>query len=179
MVAGLLVGFVVGGTFGIDPWVVALVADAALVAVTRRLPWRSVPLTTALTVALVALVAALIAPESLSERIGDVDAPVAVAGMAMLAAGVANLINNLPATLIGIEHVDTMSWGTWAWLLGVNTGAGLLPIGALANLLWWRVVRAEGIDLSVRSYVRATAPVVVPALLVAALGLGAVRAISG
>src|SRR4029077_2681004 len=44
VVAGLLVGFVFGGLWGIDPWVVALAADLVLAIVTRALPWRSVPL---------------------------------------------------------------------------------------------------------------------------------------
>ena len=37
-----------------------------------------------------------------------------------------------------------MTWGLWGWLLGVNTAAALLPIGALANLLWLRIMGAEG-----------------------------------
>ena len=90
-----------------------------------------------------------------------------------VAAGLANVVNNLPATLIGLEGVDQATWGFWGWLLGVNVGAALLPIGALANLLWWRIARAEGVEISVRRYVRSTVPVVAAALLASAACLGA------
>ena len=43
VVAGLLVGFVVGPTLGIEPWFVTLVADVALVLITRRVPGRAGP----------------------------------------------------------------------------------------------------------------------------------------
>ena len=177
--AGLLVGFVFGGLWGIDPWVVALVADVVLAIVTRALPWRSVPLFTAAGIALVGLAAALVVPASATQGLATVDAPLALAGTVGLAAGAANVVNNLPATLIGLEGVDTATWGMWAWLLGVNTGSVILPIGALANILWWRIVRREGVEVDVRTYVRATVPVAVPALIAAALCLAGGRVIGG
>lgn len=179
VVAGLLIGFVFGGLWGIDPWVVALVADLALAIVTRALPWRSVPLFTAAGIALVGLAAALVVPASATQRLATVDAPLALAGTVGVAAGAANVVNNLPATLIGLEGVDSATWGMWAWLLGVNTGSVILPIGALANILWWRIVRREGVAVDVRTYVRATVPVAVPALIAAALSLAAGRVIGG
>jgi Na+/H+ antiporter NhaD/arsenite permease-like protein len=81
--------------------------------------------------------------------------------------------------LIGLEGVDAATWGFWGWLLGVNTGAALLPIGALANLLWWRIARSDGVELSLGRYVRATVPVVVGALGASAVCLGVLAAISG
>ena len=166
--AGLLVGFVLGGLVGIEPWMVALVADLVLVAVTRFLPWRDVPIVTAVAVAGVALIAALVIPASATERLSTIDAPLAVAAASGVAAGLANVVNNLPATLIGLEGVDHATWGFWGWLLGVNVGAALLPIGALANLLWWRIARAEGVEISGRRYVRSTVLVVGAALIAAA-----------
>jgi arsenical pump membrane protein len=168
-VGGLLVGFVLGGLVGIEPWMVALVADVVLVAVTRFLPWREVPIVTALAVAGVALVAALVVPASATEELMTIDAPAAIAATVGVSAVVANIVNNLPATLIGLEGVDQATWGFWGWLLGVNVGAALLPIGALANLLWWRIARAEGVELGVRRYVGATVPVVGVALLASAV----------
>ena len=179
VVAGLLVGFVFGGLWGIDPWVVALVADLLLALVTRTLPWRSVPVFTATGVAMVGLATALLVPASATHRLATVDAPLALAGTVGIAAGVANVVNNLPATLIGLEGVDSATWGMWAWLLGVNTGSVILPLGALANILWWRIVRREEVDVDVRTYVRATVPVAVPALIAAALCLAVASVLSG
>ena len=128
---------------------------------------------TAAGVALVGLLAALVVPASATQRLATVDAPLALAGTVGIAAGAANVVNNLPATLIGLEGVHSATWGMWAWLLGVNTGSVILPIGALANILWWRIVRREGVEVNVRTYVRATVPVAVPALIAAALCLAA------
>ncbi len=38
-------------------------------------------------------------------------------------------------------------------VLGANTGAVLLPPGALANLRWWHVARAEGLEAELRGHV--------------------------
>ncbi len=179
VVAGLLVGFVFGGVWGVDPWIVALVADVVLVVVTRALPWRSIPIVTAAGVALVGLLAALLVPASATARLATVDAPLALAGVVGIAAGAANVVNNLPATLIGLEGVDSATWGMWAWLLGVNTGSVMLPIGALANILWWRIVRREGVEVTFPRYVRATLPVAAPALAAAAVCFALVRLVSG
>lgn len=179
VVAGLLVGFVFGGLLEIEPWMVALVADAVLIVVTRHLPWRDVPIPTALAVAGVAMVAALVVSPSATEWLGTIEAPLAVSATVGVAAAVANVVNNLPATLIGLEGVDDATWGFWGWLLGVNVGAALLPIGALANLLWWRIVRSEGVEINVRRYVRSTAPIVVATLIASAACLGVLAAVSG
>jgi Na+/H+ antiporter NhaD/arsenite permease-like protein len=72
-----------------------------------------------------------------------------------------------------------MSWGVWAWLLGANTGAVLLPIGALANLLWWRIARNEGLKIGLRRYLRITVPIAGPALIAAVVVLAAGRALTG
>ena len=179
VVAGLIIGFVAGPAVGIAPWTVALAADVVLAILTRWVPWRDVPIATAGLVAAMAAVVAVVVPADLLASVLAADGPVAVAGTVVGGAGVANAINNLPALLLALGGVDQMTWGTWAWLLGVNTGAALLPLGALANLLWWRIARDEGVTVSVRSYARTTVPIVLPALLAAAVVLAVEAAIVG
>jgi arsenical pump membrane protein len=179
VVAFVLVGFVFGPVVGIPPWAVALGADGLLVVVTRVVPWRSVPVTTAIGVAAVAAAAAVFVPADLFTQVLAHDQPAALALLVGLATVVANVINSLPALLVAIDGADQMSWGLWAWLLGVNTGAVLLPIGALANLLWWRILRTEEVAVSVRTYVRLTVPVALPALLAATAVLAIERVVAG
>lgn len=179
VVAFVLAGFVLGPLVGIPPWAVALVADVLLVAVTRTVPWRAVPVATALGVAAVAAAVALAVPADLLSELLARDRPVALAVLVGLATAGANVMNNLPALLVALDGSDHMSWGLWAWLLGVNTGAVLLPIGALANLLWWRILRAEGVAVSLRTYVRVTVPIALPALVAAAGVLAIERAMAG
>ena len=179
VVAFVLVGFVLGPLAGIPPWVVALVADALLVLVTRVIPWRSVPGMTAAGVAAIAAVAALVVPADLITQLLAHDQLAGLALLTALATGLANIINNLPALLVAIDGSNQMSWGLWAWLLGVNTGAVLLPIGALANVLWWRILRAEEVAVTLREYVRFTVPVALPALAAATTVLLIERAVAG
>jgi arsenical pump membrane protein len=179
VVAGVLVGFTAGAALGIPAWAVALVADLVLVAVTRVLPWRHIPLATAAGVAVVGVVVGLVVPDGwLSGLLGH-DAAIALVGVVGLAGVAANLVNNLPALLVALDGAHHMSWGLWAWLLGVNTLAVWLPIGALANLLWRRVLAADGTRLGWRTYAAATIPVALPAAVAAALVLGLERLVAG
>lgn len=167
VVGALLLGFTVGGALGIPAWTVALAADVVLVALLRWVPWRNVPLATAAAVAAVGLAVTALVPADAVASILRSDAVGMGAGAAGAATVLGNGINNLPATLIGIAATTTPTWGLWGWLLGVNAGATLLPIGALANILWLRIVRGQGHRVSVRRYVGLTAPVVLPALVAA------------
>jgi arsenical pump membrane protein len=62
----------------------------------------------------------------------------AVAGVAAV---LANLVNNLPATLALLPVVAVGgSAPVLAMLIGVNVGPNLTYVGSLANLLWRRVL---------------------------------------
>jgi len=177
VVAGVLAGFVLGPLVGVEPWMTALVADAVLVVLTRHVPWRVVPAGTAFAVAAVAALVALVVPADALRTLLHRSGPLALVGVTGLATVTADLVNNLPAVLVGVGAVHRMTWGMWAWLLGVNAGAVLLPLGALANLLWLRIARNESVVVTPRTYVRAVAPVALPALAAAALVLAATRAV--
>ena len=62
VVAAVLVGFVLGPPVGIAPWMTALVADVVLVALTRHVPWRDLPVLTAAGVAAIGALVALLVP---------------------------------------------------------------------------------------------------------------------
>jgi arsenical pump membrane protein len=175
VVAAVLVGFTLGPSVGIAPWVVALAADVVLVAVVRVVPWREVPLLTAAGVGALAVLVAIVVPDDALRSLLHTSGPGALVGVTALAAAGADLVNNLPAVLVGARAVHHMTWGMWAWLLGVNVGAVLVPLGALANLLWLRIVRTEAIVVTPRGYVAAVAPIALPALAAAAAVLVATR----
>jgi arsenical pump membrane protein len=172
VVAGVLIGFVFGHYIGLAAWMVALIADIVLIAILRWIPWRSVPLKTAVIVAIVGCVAVLAIPAELLRGMFSVD-PTAqtLLGAMGLSTLLANSINNLPTILIGVHSSEAPSWGLWAWLIGVNVGAVLLPIGALANLLWKGIVTQNGIPVSFRQYLSFSLPIGVPTLLAAGLTL--------
>jgi len=72
------------------------------------------------------------------------DALLPLLAVAGIAAVLANLLNNLPATLALLPVAAPSGAGTvLAVLIGVNVGPNLTYIGSLANLLWRRVLGAR------------------------------------
>jgi arsenical pump membrane protein len=89
-------------------------------------------------------------------------------GIAALSALLANVVNNLPATLMLIPVTAAAGHGAvLATLVGVNVGPNLTYVGSLATLLWRRVLRAEDTDVQLGEFLRLGA-LTVPATLVAA-----------
>lgn len=64
----------------------------------------------------------------------------ALLAIAVLAALLANLINNLPATLAFLPVVSGSPVAVLAVLIGVNVGPNLTYVGSLATLLWRRLL---------------------------------------
>jgi arsenical pump membrane protein len=163
----VLVGVTLGPSFGVEPWTVVLGADVVLVVGVRRFPWRSVPLGTAAAVgALAALVGAVVPPDLL-DGLRALGGPVGASASTLLGTATGNAVNNIPATLIMVSGASEPTTAVWAWLLGVNVGTVLIPIGSLANVLWLRIVRKAGLDLPLRTYVRTVAPIAMVALAAA------------
>jgi arsenical pump membrane protein len=76
----------------------------------------------------------------------------AIAGIAALCA---NLLNNLPATLILLPVTAASGpGGVLAMLIGVNIGPNLTYTGSLATLLWRRVVHAHAQTTDVAQFTR-------------------------
>jgi arsenical pump membrane protein len=94
--------------------------------------------------------------------------------IAVVAAVLANAINNLPAVLLLLPAVAGAGPGpVLAVLIGVNTGPNLTYVGSLATLLWRRVLRKRGTDLPVSEFLRLGAITVPPVLLAATVALWA------
>ncbi len=88
--------------------------------------------------------------------------------VAALSAIFANLVNNLPATLILVPVEAAAGVGpVLATLIGVNIGPNLTYVGSLATLLWRRVLGAQGFDIELAEFLRLGA-LTVPASLLAA-----------
>ncbi|AOW94749.1 transporter [Rhodococcus sp. WMMA185] len=74
--------------------------------------------------------------------------------MAVVAAIAANLVNNLPATLLLLAALGTgaPTGLVLALLLGVNLGPNLTYIGSLAIMLWRRVAARAGSPADLRTF---------------------------
>jgi arsenical pump membrane protein len=89
--------------------------------------------------------------------------------VALVAAVAANLLNNLPATLILVPVAGGLGLGPLlAVLVGVNIGPNLTYGGSLATLLWRRIVHPEAVVIELREFTRLGLATVLPALPLAA-----------
>jgi arsenical pump membrane protein len=166
-IALFLVLLLGGEPLGLPAWGAALSAEAVLVVVTRRAPWRHVPVGTVVLAAALAVLAAGVASE-----LPHVFTSLGAGGFEGFGAGVlsANVLNNLPAFLVGVTHVSVRSH-VWPLLLGVNLGPLLLLTGSLAGLLWQAGARRAGVEIDALRYSRVGAAVGVPAMVAAVLVL--------
>ncbi|MFJ9539535.1 SLC13 family permease [Streptomyces sp. NPDC101225] len=180
-----LAGFVVASTAGVEPaWVAA--AGALVLAVRALVRRRASALSVvrAAQPAFLAFVLALgivvraVVDNGLADALGHVlpggSGLPALLGIAVLAAVLANLINNLPAVLVLLPLTAAAGPGAvLAVLIGVNIGPNLTYAGSLATLLWRRILHRHGQEVQLVEFTRlgllATPAALVPA--VAALWL--------
>lgn len=155
-----LLGFVVCGALGIEPVWPAAAGAAVLVARglrSRRTTARDVVAASsgdfAVFVLGIGVVVAALTGGPVGRLVGSVlpsgEGLPALLGVAVVAAVLANLVNNLPATLlvVGLLGGATLSGGgplpVLAALIGLNIGPNLTYPGSLATLLWRRLVPAD------------------------------------
>ncbi|MGH9297422.1 MAG: hypothetical protein ACRDZP_05540, partial [Acidimicrobiales bacterium] len=171
MVALLLTGFVIGPTFHVPEWEVALGADVVMLALTRSLPLSSVPWGTALVAAGLAVLSAAAVRGLDVGALLEGHGPLATLKIAGVSALGANVVNNLPAFLIALPSVGRHGSCTlWPVLLGVNAGPSLLVTGSLASLLWVDSMRRLGSPVTSSQFFRMGIRVGLPAGI-AALGV--------
>jgi len=182
VVAVVLVGFSAGDRVGIAPWEVVLAADVVLVGIEvrarvvgtapgnvaagRAVPWRAVPVGTALLAgSLAVLAAAAVVHLPVHQLIGGTGVA-ALARSAGVAALGANLVDNLPALLVALPAAGPgVTPSLWAVLLGVNMGPVLVATGSLASLLWLDALRRLGVPARARDFSRLGVQVGLPGAL--------------
>ncbi|WP_229053391.1 SLC13 family permease [Aeromicrobium sp. Leaf350] len=146
--AGVVIAVLFGLAAGETPWIVAT-AGALLIAVhalvTRASSARELLVAANLPLAALVIVWGWVVTWAADTPAGDWVTELlpqdtswgALVGIALIAMVTANLVNNLPATLLLLPAAAaTGPVAIAALLIGVNVGANLTAIGSLANLLW-------------------------------------------
>ena len=146
--AGVVIAVLCGLAAGEKPWIVATagaVLMAAHAVAIRATTWRdllaaaNLPLAVVVVVWgwVVTLVAGTPAGDWITDLLPHGTTWAALVGIALISMVTANVINNLPATLLLLPAAAaTGPIGVAALLVGVNVGANLTAVGSLANLLW-------------------------------------------
>jgi arsenical pump membrane protein len=86
----------------------------------------------------------------------------------------ANFLNNIPMTVFFTEIFRTMSAPPYTMIylaiISSNIGAFLTPVGALAGVMWTRLLKDHGIKFSFADYIRYLSPVSLLSLVAAFAG---------
>jgi arsenical pump membrane protein len=174
-VVGLtLVGFATSSLTGIAPVWIAAAGAVALAARERPEPRELLSATEPTFLVFVLALGIVVTAASEHGLSSVVDALVphgtgllALLAVAFVSGAVANLLNNLPATLIILPVAASAGPGAvLAMLIGVNVGPNLTYVGSLATLLWRRIVHAHDHDTDIGEFTRLGA-YTVPAVLAA------------
>ncbi|HTP19469.1 MAG TPA: SLC13 family permease [Solirubrobacteraceae bacterium] len=174
-VVGLtLVGFVLSSLIGIAPVWIATAGAVVMVVRERPAPLevvRAAEPTFLVFVLALGVVVRAASQHGLSTAVDSIlphgTALPALLLVAVISAAVANLLNNLPATLIILPVTAVAGPGAvLAMLVGVNVGPNLTYVGSLATLLWRRIVHAHDEETDMREFTR-LGLLTVPASLVA------------
>ncbi|MFD3531688.1 SLC13 family permease [Streptomyces sp. NPDC058664] len=182
-VAATLAGFAAASAIGIDPaWVAA--AGAAVMTVRALVRRHTTPaaITRSAALPFLAFVLALgvvvraVVDNGLGHALDAVlpggTSLLALLGTAVLAALLANLINNLPAVLALVPLAAPSGPGAvLAVLLGVNIGPNLTYAGSLATLLWRRIAHHHDHEVELGEFTLLGLLTVPAALLAATLAL--------
>nr|WP_280923690.1 SLC13 family permease [Streptomyces roseochromogenus] len=191
VVACTLAGFVVTSALGVNPaWAAAA---GALVLAARALAQRrttSSALVLASAIPFLAFVPALgivvraVVDNGLDDALGhlipDGSSLPALLAVAVLAAVLANVINNLPAVLVLLPLTTQLGPGAVpAVLLGMNIGPNLTYAGSLATLLWRRIVREHDTEVELAEFTRLGLYTVPAALACSVVALWAALHLTG
>ncbi|MFC3896464.1 SLC13 family permease [Lentzea rhizosphaerae] len=175
-----LAGFVVASATGIDPaW--AACAGAVAMAVRALVRKRTTVLKVVQAASLpflafvlgLGIVVRAVVDNGLDDLLRHVvpsgHGLLALLGVAVVAAVLANVINNLPAVLVLLPLVAPMGPGlVLAVLLGVNLGPNLTYAGSLATLLWRRIVHDHDTEVNLPEFTK-LGLLAVPATLIGAV----------
>jgi arsenical pump membrane protein len=179
VVALTLVGFASSSPIGIAPVWVAVAGALAMVLRERPRPLelvRAVEPGFLVFVLCLGIVVQAASRHGLSSAVDSLlphgTSVLALLAVASVSAVVANLLNNLPATLIILPVVAASGPGAvLAMLVGVNVGPNLTYVGSLATLLWRRIVHAHDEEIDMREFTRLGVRTVPPILLGSTLAL--------
>jgi arsenical pump membrane protein len=144
-----------------------------LLATLIRLPYELIPFVIAM-FAIVFSLNALGVTEWFADVLGD-GAPLWSYGFSSLF--MSDILNNIPLSVFYSEVIAKIAdkavalKATYATIIGSNLGAYLTPVGALAGIIWSKIVKDLGVEYSFKRFVINGTIIAIPTLVFSLLGL--------
>ena len=84
----------------------------------------------------------------------------------LLSAGAANLLNNIPMSVLFERIIEGESvYALYGAIIGSNIGAFITPVGALAGIMWNKILSQYGVKLSFLKFMLYGTAIALPSLL--------------
>ena len=90
----------------------------------------------------------------------------------LLSAGASNLLNNIPMSVLFERIINGESLpALFGAIIGSNVGAFITPVGALAGIMWNKILGEYGVKLPFIKFILYGSAVAIPTLLASIGGL--------
>ena len=162
---GCVIALALSDAFGVEMWAVALgfaLFTAAFVLVyglfageglsralagIKKAPWELVPFVLSMFVIVLALAKSGVTGELSRALVSENGTDALKFGF--LSAGLSNALNNIPASVLLEKIIAGKSvYATFGAVIGCNIGAFVTPVGALAGIMWNKILDGYGVKFS-------------------------------
>lgn len=185
---GVIVALALSDVIGIEMWIITVIFAAALVVFNviygaargegllralsgiKKTPWELVPFILSMFVIVLSLEKSGVTEKIAAALVKGDNADGVSFGF--LAAGLSNLLNNIPTSVITEKIIAGKSlYATYGAVIGTNIGAFITPVGALAGIMWNKILSGYDIKLPFWKFFLYGVLVAIPALTAAAFSL--------
>ena len=185
---GVIVALALSDVIGIEMWIITVIFAAALILFNiiygaargegllralsgiKKTPWELVPFILSMFIIVLSLEKSGVT-EKIAAALVKGDKADGVS-FGFLAAGLSNLLNNIPTSVITEKIIAGKSlYATYGAVIGTNIGAFITPVGALAGIMWNKILSGYDIKLPFWKFFLYGVLVAIPALTAAAFSL--------
>ena len=140
-----------------------------IVATVKRLPWGLVPFMLSMFI----LVASLNF-NGVTQEIANLFEGRGVFAYGIISTLCCNVLNNIPMSVLFGSILNFASAGNgaiYATVIGSNIGAFLTPIGALAGIMWIKILKGQEVKMTFLKFMAYGCIIAIPTLLASLFGL--------
>ena len=185
---GVIVALALSNVIGVEMWLITVIFASALLLFNvvygaargegllralsgiKKTPWELVPFVLSMFVIVLSLEKSGIT-EKIAAALVKTDKADGVS-FGFISAGLSNLLNNIPTSVITEKIIAGKSLAaTYGAVIGTNIGAFITPVGALAGIMWTKILSGYDIKLPFRKFFVFGVIVAIPTLLAATFSL--------